>query len=42
MITEEILNQAKDRLVTRFHPQRIILFGRRPGGQQISRVMWIS
>ncbi len=32
MITEEILNQAKDRLVTRFHPQRIILFGSQARG----------
>jgi len=32
MVTEEILNQAKDRLVTQFHPQRIILFGSQARG----------
>ena len=32
MITEEILNQVKDRLITRFHPQRIILFGSQARG----------
>ena len=27
MISEEVLNGVKDRLVEKFHPQRIILFG---------------
>jgi predicted nucleotidyltransferase len=27
MISEEIINEVKNRLVEKFHPQRIILFG---------------
>jgi len=32
MISENILNTVKDRLVTRFHPNRIILFGSQARG----------
>ncbi len=32
MISEEIINEVKDRLVQQFHPQRIILFGSQARG----------
>lgn len=32
MISDEIINEVKDRLVQQFHPQRIILFGSQARG----------
>ncbi|MCK5241930.1 nucleotidyltransferase domain-containing protein [bacterium] len=32
MINNEVLNEAKNRLVEKFHPQRIILFGSQARG----------